>query len=66
MYSRLIIEMKKRGITQTKLAEALGISTRTVSTKVSGGADFNTTEMYAICEMIPDVPMDELFVREGR
>lgn len=63
MYSRLIIEMKKRGITQARLASILGITERTMSAKVRGGADFTTTEMYKICQYIP-VPMEELFIRE--
>lgn len=65
MYSRLIIEMKKRGITQDALSQHAKISKTTMWRRLKGESEFTSSEMYAICEMIPDVPMSELFVREA-
>lgn len=64
MYSRLIIEMKKRGVTQEQVAKALNVNPATVNRKLKGESEFTSSEMYAICELIP-VPMNELFVREA-
>ena len=64
MYERLIMEMKKHGITQKKLAEAIGVTEASAGTKVRGKSRFNSDEMFIICEMIPEVPMHELFKKD--
>lgn len=61
MYGRLYQEMKKNRITQTELSKKLGISTNAFNSKISGKSEFTSSEMYAICEVIEDVPMHELF-----
>ena len=61
MYGRLYQELKVRGITQAELAGRLGVSKFTIHHKLSGKSEFTASEMYAICELITDVPMHELF-----
>lgn len=63
MYNRLYAELKKHGITQVEIARVIGVSKPTVSQKMNGHSEFTSSEMYAICNLIPDVPMHELFVR---
>ena len=65
MYTRLIIEMRKRGISQIDIAEKIGRRKESVGLKIRGKSEFTSSEMYAICEMIPDVPMQDLFIREA-
>lgn len=65
MYSRLIIELKKRGITHDVLSRRAKISKTSIWRKLKGDTEFTSSEMYAICEMIPDVPMHDLFIREA-
>ena len=64
MYGRLYTEMKKAHVTQTELGKLLGISTNAVNYKLSGKREFKSSEMNKICEVIKDVPMQELFKKD--
>lgn len=64
MYGKLYQEMKSRGITQARLAEVCGVSKFTILHKLQGKSDFTSSEMYAICNIINDVPMHELFKKD--
>lgn len=64
MYGRLYQELKKHGVTQAMIARRLRISANSVNNKIQGKSDFTASEMYAICEMIDDVPMQELFKKD--
>ena len=48
MYGNLLIEMKKRKVTQAEIAEALNISRRSVFNKVSGNIEFSMSEALTI------------------
>lgn len=63
MFTKLFTELKKRKIPQRVIAEKIGCTSRAVNNKLLGKSDFTSSEMYVICELIPDVPMHELFIR---
>ena len=48
MYGNLIIEMKKKKVTQAEIAKALNISRRSVFNKVSGNIEFSMSEALTI------------------
>lgn len=64
MYGKLYVEMKKHHVTQTEIAKKLGISANSVNNKMQGKRDFTAPEMYTICGIISDVPMQELFKKD--
>lgn len=65
MYGNLLIEMKRRKITQTAMAEHLGITTRGLNLKVRGHSDFTAPEMFAIQrEYFPDLTLEYLFEKK--
>ena len=64
MHAKLLTEMRKRKITQTSMAKMLGITFNSVNNKLTGKNEFTCSEMFKICEVINDVPMQELFKKE--
>ena len=50
-YPELVGEMAKRGITRTSIARAIGISTRTLYSKMAGSTDFTLSEANKIHAM---------------
>lgn len=63
-YPELIGEMAKRKLTRTSIAESIGISTRTLYSKLMGTTDFTLSEANKIhATFFPDIEKDRLFAR---
>jgi len=61
-YPELIGEMAKRRLTRTSIAKELGISTRTLYSKLSGNTDFTLSEANAIhSAFFSDLDKEHLF-----
>jgi len=64
MYPELIGEMAKRRLTQTSVAKEIGISSRTLYSKLSGKTDFTLSEANAIhAAFFQDMDKEVLFSR---
>jgi len=44
--------MAKAGYTQERLAERIGVSSNTLSSRICGTSPFNTDEIDAICDVL--------------
>lgn len=63
-YPELVGEMAKRGLTRTSVAKKIGISSRTLYSKLMGDTDFTLSEANAIhAAFFPDVDKELLFSR---
>lgn len=63
-YTELVSEMAKRRITRVAVANCLGISSRTLYSKIMGETDFTLSEANAIhATFFPDMDKDTLFAR---
>lgn len=63
-YPELVGEMAKRGLTRTSVAKRIGISSRTLYSKLMGNTDFTLSEANAIhSAFFPDVDKEFLFSR---
>lgn len=58
-HSKLLGRIKECGFTQEQLAEAIGVSKTTLSSKLNNQFYFTSKEMYAICEVL-NIPKDEI------
>lgn len=56
-------EMARRGVSQTALAEQLGITQTAVSTRLRGKVAFNVDELAAVAAAL-DVPIGALLAEE--
>lgn len=65
MYHNLMAEMARQKINQSRLAEMLGISDRTMSNKLLGHSDFKLSEMMKIKSQFGKT-LDYLFEREDQ
>ncbi len=66
-YPELVGEMAKRGFTRTSVARRLGISARTLYSKLAGDTDFTLSEANVIhTTFFPDVDKEVLFARAGQ
>jgi hypothetical protein cdifQCD-6_19698 len=64
VYPELISELARRSITKTKVAEVLGISPRTLYSKLVGATDFTLSEANTIrSHFFPNIKTDDLFRR---
>lgn len=64
VYPELIGGLAKRSITKTKVAETLGISPRTLYSKLVGETEFTLSEANVIQrQFFPDMKQDRLFRR---
>lgn len=62
VYPELVSGLARNSITKTKVAEALGISPRTLYSKLVGNTEFTLSEANIIQNrFFPDVEMDDLF-----
>ena len=62
MYSNVEAELRRKGITRAILAERLGLTPSTVSTKMNRKTEFTLAEAKEIKHMLRvDIPIDELF-----
>lgn len=64
VFPNLIAEIAKRGIKKTAIAERIGVSTRTLYSKLGGETSFSWEE---VCEIkncfFPDMDQETLFKR---
>ena len=64
IYPNLVGEIAKRGIKKCAIASALGISSRSLYSKMSGAVPFTWPETCAIRDtFFPDMSKDELFAK---
>lgn len=64
VYPELIGSLARKSITKIRIANALGISQRTLYSKLTGATDFTFSEANKIQQQFfPDVPIDKLFCR---
>ena len=64
-YPRLTAEVARRGIKKSAIAEALGISGRSLYNKMSGAVPFTWPETCMIQHrFFPDMEKDDLFSKE--
>lgn len=64
VYPELVGALAKNSITRVKVAEALGISPRTLYSKLVGETDFTLSEANAIQrQFFPDMDQETLFKR---
>lgn len=62
MYRNLKAEMVRRGIEVEDLAKLLGVSSRTMYSKINGKSDWRWSEIKAITEkFFPDADISQLF-----
>lgn len=61
MQSKLLLLRKDKRVTQAKLAEILGITTKQYGAKESGKVKFNGDEMFKIAEYF-DTKIDDIFL----
>ena len=60
-YMNLIAEMKRVGVTQSQVAESLGMSTSNLNAKLNGRVPFSVPEVVCIREaFMPDATLDYL------
>lgn len=58
-YSKLLGRMREYGVTQEKLAKAIGINKATLSFKLNNRNEFNASEMDSICRVL-NIPNEEI------
>ncbi len=64
MFPNLIVEMKRSHVTQTKVAEVLGITNTAVSNKMKGKTEWTLLEMCKIKQsFFPELTLDDLFLK---
>ena len=62
MYGNLILEMKKRKVTQTAIARSIGRTARGTNKKILGETEFTTGEAMTIKQtFFPDLTLEYLF-----
>ena len=65
MHNMLRIEMMKKNKTIKQLALEIGVSEKTLRTKIKGGTDFTLPEAQTIRRILEtDLTLDELFTTE--
>lgn len=57
-YGKLLGRIKEKGFTQAQLANIVGMTPGTMSTKLNNQAYFKQSEILAICETL-DIPISE-------
>ncbi len=60
-YPILEAEIAKNGITKKEIAEAIGITPRAFSQKLTGKSDLRYSEIQCIRKFFPDIPLEQLF-----
>lgn len=64
VFPNLAAEIAKRGIKKTSIAERIGVSTRTLYSKLKGETSFSWEEVCAIKDcFFPDMDQETLFKR---
>ena len=64
MYANLIVEMRKKRLSQNQLAQMIGISNTSFSRKMNGKAVFTLPEAKAIAACL-QCSVDHLFQKEN-
>ena len=60
--SKIKNKMSEIGMTQQKLAEKLGISSKTLANKINGKREYTLYEAIAICDILNLDPRDIFFI----
>ena len=60
-YKNLETALRNEGISQTKLAEILGISEKSVYNKINGKSEFTITEYRKVCTILSKYSKEWLF-----
>lgn len=63
MYGNLIIEMKRKKVTQKELADCIGITTRGIFKKLHGGEFYHSETVKIRDKFFPDFDIEKLFER---
>lgn len=64
MFPNLIVEMKRNHVTQTKVAEVLGITNTAVNNKMKGKTEWTLLEMCRTKQtFFPELTLDDLFLK---
>ena len=64
VFPNLVAEIAKRGIKKTTIAERIGVSTRTLYSKLGGETSFSWEEVCEIKDcFFPDMDQETLFKR---
>lgn len=64
VFPNLVAEIARRGIKKTSIAEQIGVSSRTLYSKISGETSFTWEEVCAIKDyFFPDMDQRTLFKR---
>nr|DAM21430.1 MAG TPA: helix-turn-helix domain protein [Caudoviricetes sp.] len=58
-YHKLLGQIRAAGMTQTELAEKIGISAVTLNKKLRGHSEFTQSEIRSICQIL-QIPGDEI------
>lgn len=61
MFNNLQAELARNRLNQTDIANALGISSKTVSNKMNGVSDFTLREIKAVVEIVGVKDIEYLF-----
>ena len=62
-YPILTRELKKHGLTQTQLADLLGVSRSTIQRRMNGESDWKVHEVVQICQFLQRWDSDQLFLQ---
>lgn len=66
MYPNVRAELARKGLTQEKVAERMGIADGTLSGKLNGRYQFTLNEARRLKEILEtDIPIEELFKEAG-
>ena len=63
VYPNLDIEIQKRDISYSKLAQSVGLSKYAMYRRISGQTDFKLTEVVRICGVLNAMDANQLFLR---
>jgi len=64
MFCNLLIELKRRKLTQKEVARRTGLSEKSLYLKLNGDNEFTLAQMEKIREIMPDCTLDYLFKRD--
>lgn len=65
MFCNLLIELKRRKLTQKEVAKAIGISEQAMYKKMVGKTEFTLAEMEKIRSRMPECTLDYLFKHDS-
>ena len=64
MYNNLVVELRRKNITNKAVAELIGTSEKTLFNKINGATEFTVPEAMMINKnLLPEFRLDYLFTR---